>query len=427
MNDPGSPSGDPDAFLSPRAPDPFAVPDPLSDSDDETPQSTIGRADQRNRTKARRPDDAEESSHRGSPTYRDADSFSDSRSGTIRKAVPEEEDDDDEPPQSLLYESTTSGRRTSPNKPAQHGIYQESSPRAPGSGRRSGELRLRETTRQNTGSPFIEQVEDDEVEEPGNDRDLGSSSTPQSYERSRTRFDTAGQGGSVNPNMRLTGSAGSASPTTPHAALAQPSPIRGRGSGKATRSTTTSTSLSTFRSNSASPPPDLLESGSISSDLESLELGNNNRRPGRRARLADSSVQRPLLPAPVTAPQTGQIPGLSDEVVDAGPSRNHGRTDDTDLTSLSRKANDQGDRTDARDNINGSPLPPERKKKHRRKRHDREGNRSRLSSRSGGQADSRSDDTGWIKDAGRNLSERERTLWIWVNVVDLDGYLQEVR
>jgi autophagy-related protein 9 len=33
---------------------------------------------------------------------------------------------------------------------------------------------------------------------------------------------------------------------------------------------------------------------------------------------------------------------------------------------------------------------------------------------------------GWMKDAGRNLSERERALWIWVNVVDLDGYLQEV-
>lgn len=32
-----------------------------------------------------------------------------------------------------------------------------------------------------------------------------------------------------------------------------------------------------------------------------------------------------------------------------------------------------------------------------------------------------------MKQAGKNLSERERALWIWVNVVDLDGYLQEVR
>jgi hypothetical protein len=425
---PGSRLDESDAFLSPRSSDPFAAPDPLSDSDEEA-DSTIGRAARRTRPTIQERLDLEQGVSSQTSTYREADSYGDSGSGTVKGVVRDEDDhdeDDDEPPQSLLYESTASDRDISPNKNPTRQSYPQRQPEIPDARRRSLEQRFHDTRRDNAGSPFIAPVEDDETAAQIDERDFGSSSTPQPYERSRTRFAATGDGLSISPNKRVSGSPGSASPSTPHATVAQPSPMRGRSSGKATRSTTTSTSMSTFRSNSASPPPDLLESGSISSDLESLELGNNSRRANRRSTLAERDVQQPLLPMPVTSTQGIQPQLMEDRSMEAGPSRARGQGDAVDLAYSVDVSKPLNGRDDAKDDVNGPVSSSGRKKKQHRRRRDKEGNRSRLSSRSAARLDSGRGDMGWMKDAGRNLSERERALWIWVNVVDLDGYLQEV-
>ena len=423
--DAGYSLGESEAFTSPRSADPFAVPDPLSDSDEETPQSTIGRASNRQRTILQHGSPSGENSSLTS-AYRDADSYNDGSTLTVGGGIQDDNDDENEPPQSLLYESTADDQQSSPpRRDARNDGYFERSSHSSGMRRKSGELPIRQSGRQHAGSPFLAQGEDDEVDELINDRDLGSSSTPQPYERSRTGFNAAGRGMATNPD-RLAGSVRSPSPPTPHAALAQPSPVRGRGNSKEIRSTMTSSSLSTFRSNSASPPPDLLESGSISSDLESLELGNHSRRAGRRAKLVDKNAQRPLLPVPVTSSHVVQPSTRNDESMDAGPSQDRSRAS-IDDPGQHAKTKSTGQRTDARDDVNGTPPAQEKKKKHRRRRHDKDGNRSRPSSRSEGQLDAVGSGIGWMKDAGRNLSDRERALWIWVNVVDLDGYLQEVR
>jgi hypothetical protein len=129
---------------------------------------------------------------------------------------------------------------------------------------------------------------------------------------------------------------------------------------------------------------------------------------------------------PVTSTQGIQPQLMEDRSMEAGPSRARGQGDAIDLAYSIDASKPSNGRDDAKDDANG-PVPSSgRKKKQHRRRQDKEGNRSRLSSRSAARLDSGRGDMGWMKDAGRNLSERERALWIWVNVVDLDGYLQEV-
>jgi hypothetical protein len=129
---------------------------------------------------------------------------------------------------------------------------------------------------------------------------------------------------------------------------------------------------------------------------------------------------------PVTSAQGIQPQLMEDGSMEAGPSRARGQGDAVDLAYSVDASKPLNGRDDARDDDKGPVLSSERKKKQHRRRRDKEGNRSRLSSRSAARLDSGRGDMGWMKDAGRNLSERERALWIWVNVVDLDGYLQEV-
>jgi hypothetical protein len=432
---------DSEGFTSPRT-DPFAIgPDPLSDSEeeeDERAPSTIKRSHRAPRPSilsnledSTPPDDILQPS-----TYRDADSYAEGRTSTVKGQSRDYEagnadDEDDDPPASIMYESEKETNQTYPQAESS-GVGNEQSRsnyRADRhiANRNSLDVVRRDMERGDASSPFINSIENEvETGQIRSDRDLGSSSTPQPYERSRTRFSSGSKTSAVISNSRLSGSSGSNSPPrTPQAPIAHSSPVRGRGN-KPTRSTmTTSTSMSTFRSNSASPPPDLLESGSISSDLESLELGNGGRRSGRKSKVVDRTAERPLLPVPVTAPQATPF---RDSLPEAGPSRAYDRYE------MEANVDDAFNRPDARDDINskaeaGSTSRTERKKRHRRRHKDKDATRSRHDARSdsrGGSEGSRSESK-WMKQAGKNLSERERALWIWVNVVDLDGYLQEVR
>ena len=431
---------DSEGFTSPRT-DPFAIgPDPLSDSEeeeDERAPSTIKRSHRAPRPSILSnledsipPDDILQSS-----TYRDADSYAEGRTSTVKGQSRDFEagnadDEDDDPPASIMYESEKETTHTYPEVEAA-ALDNEQSRSNSGAdrhvaNRNSLDFVRRDMAREDVSSPFINNEDEIETGQKRSDRDLGSSSTPQPYERSRMRFSSGGKTSAVMSNSRLSGSGGSNSPPiTPQAPIAHPSPVRGRGSKPARSAVTTSTSMSTFRSNSASPPPDLLESGSISSDLESLELGNAGRRSGRKSKVVDRTAERPLLPVPVTAPQ---VSPFRDPLPEAGPSRTYDRY------GTEVDVDDAFDRPDARDDINGkteadSTSRTERKKRHRRRHKDKDTTRSRHDARSdsrGGSERSRSGSK-WMKQAGKNLSERERALWIWVNVVDLDGYLQEVR
>jgi hypothetical protein len=434
--------GESEAFTSPRS-DPFAVgPDPLSDSDEEA-VSTLGRTRGKRAQQERSRVDNSAGSQLLNSEYKDADDEQEQ----VRRAVmldPEDEEGD-EPPQSLMYESVRSSRQ-------ENGLgisHEESNPPsdildphqqdARRIGNRSSTDTIIDQTRRTTrdsSSPFLPsasdlQVQSEEKEvdgKKGSDRDLASSSTPQPYERNKSRFDSAGQSNET-PFRK----------NDHHPYIAQPSPVRGRPSNQTQSGGTTSTSLSTFRSNSASPPPDLLESGSISSDLESMELGTTGRRSLRKPGTASRVVEKPLLPPPVTyeIPFTGSTRGA-----EPGPSRDRRyhpipidpQTDENEMSETEREQ----DRPDARDNINSirdlesgrlDQSRSERKRKSRRKHdRDKETRGSRLEDRGssvGSQTKSKSGRKRWT-DAVKGLSERERALWIWVNVVDLDGYLSEV-
>lgn len=332
---------------------------------------------------------------------------------------------DDEPPRSLLYETPHQSRLVGPDHPHRGSSNDADGPfEAAQSGSNSP-----------SGTPTTMMSHRyDERKDP--ERDLESSSTPQpSHPRNHTH--------ATHPSTEAFFSPPS---TNVEEQLQRTSSMRGRSTRKDVRPSQTpiaSTSQDTFRSNSASPPPDLLESGSTSSELESLHLGNrkSRKRTGKQSRhqagSRDKAAKQPLLPPPVTS-GSPQSP-----TTQAGPSRAHQGNPYEHLRSYDDESSLQ--RPDAIDNVNQVAY---RKGKRGHRNHRKfqsrksqidvaiqeDGDELALDGKPASETDRKTrrkrsrthDSQAWIKSAGKNLTDKEKAMWMWVNVVDLDGYLQEV-
>lgn len=200
------------------------------------------------------------------------------------------------------------------------------------------------------------------------------------------------------------------------------------------------------RDNSASPPPDLLRSRSSSGS------SSNHLSPNHRTRRSDDTFRdaaaekRDLLPLPVTA-----VKGTS--------RRKQEPLQDFASRSMMRDIIFDAQDSDLRDSTPQSRKPKvEKQRHHHKRRHYRKHHSDRPpaaddpqtldesaypaeaydddphamlmstrstnnSSRTSGKRKRRSRKT---VDPTAGLSERERAMWGWANVVDLDGYLQEV-
>lgn len=185
------------------------------------------------------------------------------------------------------------------------------------------------------------------------------------------------------------------------------------------------------RANSASPPSDLLRSRG--SSFSSNELSTNHRTMRSDDTFREEAGKGNLLPLPVTARQGGN--------------RHHSLSE----SGVNPVADSVGDVIFNAELDNDEP-PPSRKTKpdkhrHHKRRHHRPPSTS-APAESPYPAEGYSDDPHGMlmsarstrtsepsgrkrskkrtKDPTAALSERERAMWGWANVVDLDGYLQEV-
>lgn len=180
------------------------------------------------------------------------------------------------------------------------------------------------------------------------------------------------------------------------------------------------------RDNSASPPPDLLRSRSSSSS----SAHHSETYSQRDDTFHDPHGKRDLLPVPVTTPQHAR-----------DPSKNH-----TDTLPGSVIFDAQA----LHDPPPSSRKPRTEKHRHRARRHRKHSDAddvetlnspyaaeafsddphamlmSSQSSRAGERSSGGRQRRKKGKDPTAELSERERAMWGWANVVDLDGYLQEV-
>lgn len=187
------------------------------------------------------------------------------------------------------------------------------------------------------------------------------------------------------------------------------------------------------RDNSASPPPDLLRSRS-SSKSSVRRSGTYSQRDDI---LHDPRGKRDLLPVPVTTPQ--------------GPTNRQQRPRDPPQTHTHTSPGSViFDAPALHDRLPASRKPKTEKHRRRARRHQRHSPADDVETpESPYAAEAFSDDpqamlmssqsscTGGRSSGGRRrrkkrndptagLSERERAMWGWANVVDLDGYLQEV-
>jgi hypothetical protein len=185
------------------------------------------------------------------------------------------------------------------------------------------------------------------------------------------------------------------------------------------------------RTNSASPPPDLLRSRG--SSVSSNGLSTNHRTMRSSDTFRDESGKGNLLPLPVTAPQGGNRHRSHPE------SEGHFAPNSVGNVIFNAE-------------LDIDDPPPSRKTKpdkhrHHKRRHHRPPSAS-TATESQYPAEEYSDDPHGMlmsarsthtsepsrrkrskkrtKDPTAALSERERAMWGWANVVDLDGYLQEV-
>lgn len=271
------------------------------------------------------------------------------------------------------------------------------------------------------------------------DRDLGSSSTPQPYD-SVSRHKNRNSGDSTRRwkgKGRDMGEHSARAATRINDDIAA---IHERG-----RLTDPFMNDSSVLDHSTSPPPGGKESRSPSTS--SVDLYADNRRSGSHDRPRDAAAEkRNLLPMPVTSPHTNGEK-RSKDARKLGSSSLHSSVPAVDVLF---EAEEQDEQETTR------PLKKSKSERHRhhKKRHHRKHSpadrvddefasdervypaeeydddpQAMLMSTRSDRNESRAGKRKRTKqrhDATVNLSEREKALWLWANVVDLDGYLQEV-
>ncbi|KAJ9113884.1 hypothetical protein QFC19_000078 [Naganishia cerealis] len=284
------------------------------------------------------------------------------------------------------------------------------------------------------------------------DTGLGSSSTPQPYDvserpirqrgidSSTTEWNGKGKGKGKRKEKAVPDDSIVASTKLAYSDTRQ-RPDRGRSS-----DADYPPNHSSSRANSASPPPDLLRSPS--SSVESIGVSTKHRTSGPRVSRdvpRDAAAEkRNLLPLPVTTPQVDGSSvmrhgvngsAVGDVIFDVQDERRREKKRSSAKSRTEKhhrhsKRNHKHSR--ATDYVDDGPDHEEEEEQYPDDDDDdfENGNqRAMLMSTLSSQNESR---TGRHKrskkkvDPTAGLSEREKALWIWANVTDLDGYLQEV-
>lgn len=269
------------------------------------------------------------------------------------------------------------------------------------------------------------------------DRSLGSSSTPQPFDsgsrrRNRTSGETARKWKGKGRDLGDLGSSASTRQDDPitRSSLAERSHIKDP-----------FMQDSSIRDESASAPHTQEESRSPS--VSSIELGTTRAKTSQDQPRDAAVEKRDLLPMPVTSPSTNADRTSSDTRKLASSSLHYSVSGGEVLF--------EADGQDDQEKTRQPKKPKSERHRHHKKRHHRRQDRvddefasdervypaeefdddpqAMLMSTRSSQNESRAGKRKRTKrrhDATSNLSEREKALWLWANVVDLDGYLQEV-